>query len=188
MDILFNIGRMQQTVRRLRTWKIWVGLMTAFWLGSLWPPPGFCDQARGKVYPEKENLESFADLFFETNLSKEHVPGAVFVLVRGQDLLLKKGYGFADLERRLPADPDKSVFRAGSDAKLLTSMAVLQASDSGLVDLNMDVATYLKSIRIKRRFPQPVTLRRLLTHTSGFEDRFLSQHVRRKEDLVPFGA
>lgn len=136
---------------------------------------------------DKERLEVFADDFFKRSQAEEHIPGAVFVLVKNRDILLKKGYGFADLERKIPADPDISIFRAGSNAKLLTAMAALQVSDRGLADLNADIDTILKSIKIKRRFPQPVTLRRLLTHTSGFDDRFLTQHVRRQEDLMPFG-
>jgi len=191
MKIFFSRNDSKRSLRRPARRRLLSGLFTllaVFLECPAWPVFGFSDHIQEKNPLAKEGIEVFADQFFKDALAKEYVPGAVFVLVKGQDLILEKGYGFADLERQIPADPDESIFRAGSNAKLLTTIAVLQASDRGLVDLNADIDNYLKSIKVRRRFPQPVTLRRLLTHTSGFDDRFLSQHVRRREDLVPFGA
>ncbi len=174
----------------LKSRKTILRLMTVFLVGFRLASYGSSNleqEQRGWRGFDKERLEIFADDFFRHNLVEERIPGAVFVLVMGRDILIKKGYGFADLERKIPADPDESIFRAGSNVKLMTAMAALQASDRGLVDLNADIDKNLKSINIKRHFHQPVTLRRLLTHTGGFDDRFLTQHVRRREDLMPFG-
>ena len=69
------------------------------------------------------------------------------------------------------------LFRPGSIAKLFTAMAVMQLVEQGKLDLDKDVREYL-DFEIPRKFPEPITLRRILTHTAGFEESIKNLSVR----------
>ena len=61
------------------------------------------------------NLEALADSFMDTEMADKHVTGAALVAVRGEEVLLVKGYGTANLEADTPVTPE-TVFRAGMSA------------------------------------------------------------------------
>ena len=98
------------------------------------------------------------------------IAGAVIVLVQDGRILLQKGYGFADVGRKVPMDPVRTVVPVGSVSKLFTWTAVMQQVQRGKLDLDRDVNEYL-DFRIPRAFNEPITLRHLMTHSAGFEDR-----------------
>jgi CubicO group peptidase (beta-lactamase class C family) len=132
-------------------------------------------------------MEAFLDDFFEAKMADSHIPGAAIVVVRDGQVFLAKGYGYADLERQTPVDPARTAFRAGSVSKLFTWTAVMQAVERGLLDLDADVNRYLTDFQIPDAYPQPVTLAHLLTHTAGFEDRWIATATRDPEALEPLG-
>src|SRR3546814_18704731 len=68
--------------------------------------------------------------------------GAVVVVVKDGQVLLQKGYGYADLEKHTPVDPDDTLFRPGSISKLFTWTAVMQLVEQGKLDLDADVHPY----------------------------------------------
>ena len=72
------------------------------------------------------DLESFLDEFFDKHMEELSIPGAAIVVVKDGNILLSKGYGFADLEQRVPVDPANTIMRAGSISKLLTATAAMQ--------------------------------------------------------------
>ena len=124
-------------------------------------------------------LESFLDDFFMSNMASLKIPGVAFVIVKDNQLIASKGYGYADIANQIPVEPDKTIFRVGSVSKLLTAVAVMQATEQGYLDLNTDINQYLSTVQISDTYPEPVTLKQLLTHTAGFEDRIigiLAQH------------
>ncbi|WP_261808034.1 serine hydrolase [Paenibacillus sp. N3.4] len=53
---------------------------------------------------------------------------------------------------------------------MFTWTAVMQLVEQGKLDLDVDVNTYLKTVKIPKTYPQPVTLHHLMTHTAGFEE------------------
>ncbi len=99
-----------------------------------------------------------------------NIAGATVAIVKDGDLFFSGGYGLADVRRRVPVDPERTLFRIGSVTKLFTWTAVMQLRDAGKLDLDADVNEYL-DFSIPERFGQPITLRHLMTHTPGFEDR-----------------
>lgn len=115
-------------------------------------------------------LELFLDGLMAAHLTDHDVLGATVAVVRDGEILFSKGYGFADVERQVAVDPATTLFRIGSVTKAFTAVAVLRARDEGLVDLDRDVNDYL-DFRIPDTYDQPITLRHLLTHTPGLEDR-----------------
>ena len=66
-----------------------------------------------------------------------HVPGAVMLVVQDDNVVLEKGYGFADLSKRIPMSPRNTVLRMYSLSKLLTATAIMQLVEQG--KLNLDV-------------------------------------------------
>jgi CubicO group peptidase (beta-lactamase class C family) len=115
-------------------------------------------------------IEAFLDGLMAAHLADHGIAGAAVVVVRDGALLFAKGYGWADVERRVPVDPATTLFRIGSVTKLFTWTALMQLRDAGKLDLDTDVGEYL-DFRIPATYPEPITVRHLLTHTAGFEDR-----------------
>jgi CubicO group peptidase (beta-lactamase class C family) len=91
--------------------------------------------------------------------------------VLGGEVVLSKGYGHADRERRVTVDPARTRFDIGSVTKLFTATAAMQLVERGELDLDADVNGLLPAVRIPETFPQPVTTAHLLTHTAGFAER-----------------
>ena len=139
--------------------------------------------ASGPTSPEE--MEAFLDVFFEAKLAELHIPGAAIVVVKDGNVFLAKGYGFADLAHQTPVDPTKTAFRAGSVSKLFTWTAVMQVAERGHLDLDADVNRYLTGFQVPDTYPQPVTPAHLLTHTAGFEYRWIGSKTRDPDELEP---
>ena len=116
-----------------------------------------------------DDVEAYFDGFFPDALSRADIAGAVVVVVKDGHVLLEKGYGYSDVAMRAPIDPAKTLFRPGSISKLFTWTAVMQLVEEGKLNLDRDVNDYL-DFKIPEAFGKPITLRNLMTHTSGFEE------------------
>jgi CubicO group peptidase (beta-lactamase class C family) len=116
-----------------------------------------------------DDLEAWLDGLMPTALRTAQTPGAVVVVVKDGQVLLEKGYGFADYKKQTPVDPKSTLFRPGSVSKLFTWTAVMQLVEQGKLNLDADVNTYL-DFRIPPYQGKPVTLRDLMTHRAGFSE------------------
>jgi len=114
-------------------------------------------------------VEQFADLFFPQAMEDLNVPGAVFVLVHDGEIVCSVGYGHANVELQTPADPEHSLFRVASVAKLMTATGVLTLMDQGKVDVGDNANWHLGRIELPQYKDSPITIADLLTHTEGFE-------------------
>ncbi|MGH8159560.1 MAG: serine hydrolase domain-containing protein [Rhodanobacter sp.] len=112
---------------------------------------------------------AWLDGLFPYGLKKNNLAGAVVVVVKDGQILLAKGYGYADVAARKPVDPMTTLFRVGSISKTFTWTAVMQLVEQGKLDLDADVNKYL-DFTIPPRDGKPITLRELMTHTPGFEE------------------
>jgi CubicO group peptidase (beta-lactamase class C family) len=117
-------------------------------------------------------------------MEEYHIAGAAVAVVKDGELFFAKGYGYSDVGEGVPVDPEETMFRIGSVGKVFTWTAVMQLVEQGKLDLDADINTYL-DFRIPDTYPQPVTLKHLMTHTSGFEDRHFGSGVSDADDLVP---
>ena len=115
-------------------------------------------------------LSAFVDGVMATSMDSNHVPGAVVVVVKDGEVIFAKGYGYADLDNKTPVDPATTLFRPGSVSKLFTWTAVMQLVEAGKLDLDADVNNYL-DFEIPATYAQPITLRLIMTHMAGFEDK-----------------
>lgn len=114
-------------------------------------------------------VEAFLDGLMQAHMDDHDVAGATVSVVRDGQILLARGYGYADVEAREPVDPARTLFRIGSVTKLVTWTAVMQLVESGELDLDTDVNAYL-DFEIPATYDEPITLRHILTHTPGFEE------------------
>jgi len=135
-----------------------------------------------------EDMEAFVDGFMDAQMKAGPVAGAVVIVVKDGQVFFQKGYGYADVEKRTPVDPAQTLFRPGSVSKLFTWTSIMQLVEQGKLDLDADVNTYLKDFKVASTYPQPVTLRNIMTHTAGFEDGAVGYLFASKvEDLIPLG-
>ncbi len=107
-----------------------------------------------------------ADRYIREEVRRQRIPGLSIAVVRGGKVLLARGYGYADVEHRVPAT-DRTVYQSGSLGKMFTAALVLQLADSARLGLEDP---------IRRHLPEgpatwdAITVRHLLTHTSGIPD------------------
>ena len=111
------------------------------------------------------------------------IAGAVVTVVKDGEILLERGYGYADQANRTPVDPATTLFRTGSVSKLITWTAVMQQVEAGRIDLDADVNTYL-DFEIPPFNGQPITMRQIMTHTPGFEEAVRYMMVTDPEELL----
>ena len=118
---------------------------------------------------EKADLEAFFDGIIPLQLERSDVAGATVLVMKDGKDLLRKGYGFSDVTKKKPVDPQSTIFRLASISKLFTWISVMQLAEQGKLDIDADVNKYL-DFQIAPAFGRPVTLRNLMTHTGGFEE------------------
>lgn len=135
-----------------------------------------------------EEMEAFVDGFMYSQMKAGPVAGAAVIVVKDGQVFFQKGYGYEDADKHTPVDPAQTLFRPGSVSKLFTWTSIMQLVEQGKLDLDADVNTYLKDFKVASTFPQPVTLRNIMTHTAGFEDGGVGYLFAGKaEDLLPLG-
>ena len=122
---------------------------------------------------KEDHIECFLDGVLETQLLEKHIAGAALALVKDDEIVVTKGYGYSDYYQRIPVDPTQTMFRIGSVSKLFVWFAVMQMVEQGKIDLDADVNTYLKDFKIPEAFDGPITMRHIMSHTPGFEDKII---------------
>jgi D-alanyl-D-alanine carboxypeptidase len=106
------------------------------------------------------------DAIVRRAIAEQHVVGASVLVMRGDKVLLHKGYGFADLGLEAPTK-DETVYHIVGPMLPFTGVAVLQLVDRGKLSLDDDINLYIPEFPVQGRH---VTLRNLLNHTSGIVD------------------
>src|ERR1044071_2106470 len=131
--------------------------------------PANAENTGSAVPLTKADVDVWLDGFLPYALRTADIPGVVITVVKDGQLLTARGYGYADVEKKTPVDPDKTLFRPGSVSKLVTWTAAMQLVEQGKLDLDKDVNPYL-DFKIPEFDGKPITLRQLMTHTAGFEE------------------
>jgi CubicO group peptidase (beta-lactamase class C family) len=104
-----------------------------------------------------------------------NVPGASVLVLKDGKPFIRRSYGFASLEDKVPAKPDTN-YRLASVTKQFTAASILLLAEDGKLELDDPICKFLPSLP---EAAQPVTIRHLLTHTGGLIDY---------EDFVPDGS
>src|SRR5919205_1933343 len=151
---------------------------------ALGPAPTVPVAVRG--VHDRAELAAFLDGVMAANLRDKHVAGATVAVVKDGALFYAKGYGYSNVDRRAPVHADRSLFRIGSTSKLFTWTAVMQLVEQGKLGLDTDVNQYL-DFKIPATYPQPITMRHIMTHTPGFEEDGRDLITDDTAKLIPLG-
>lgn len=133
-------------------------------------PPVTDPSARRAHELTSADVEAFLDGLLPLQLKRDDIAGATVSVVKDGKLLLAKGYGYADVEKKKPVSAQETLFRPGSISKLFAWTAVMQLYEQGKLDLDRDINDYL-DYKIPDAFGKPITLKNILTHTPGFEEQ-----------------
>ena len=112
-------------------------------------------------------MASDIDAFVQRIMSVSGVPGLSVAVVKGDRAILTKGYGFADIERKVPVT-ENTDFYIASTTKAFTALTMTLMAEKKLVDLDAPVSRYLPDVKWGRGVnPDSITLRNLLSHSHG---------------------
>lgn len=106
------------------------------------------------------------DEYVRAFINKLNIPGLSLAVVRDGRLVKAAGYGLANLELNAPATPE-TVYEIGSITKQFTAEAILLLVEEGKLGLDDTLSKHLDGLPTAW---QLLTLRQLLTHTSGLKD------------------
>jgi len=109
--------------------------------------------------PDRQRLQRF-EKQVEQIRTLLKIPGMSAVIVRNEEVLWSKGFGFADVEKRIPATPE-TLYHVASLTKTLAATLVLQLAEQGKLDLDEPVSRYVPDVK-----GDAVRIKHLLSHTS----------------------
>lgn len=115
-------------------------------------------------------LQTELDEFILEKMKRDTVPGVSACIVKENKLVWSKGFGWANIEKKIPMTAD-TIQNIGSISKTVTATAIMQLWEKGRFKLDDDVNKYLSFEVSNPRFPDvPITFRQLLTHRSSIKD------------------
>ena len=115
------------------------------------------------------------DAAIERMMLARQVPGLAVVVVKDGKIVRERGYGLANVEHRVPVTPD-TVFQSASTGKTFTAALVLLLEKDGKLTLDDPISRYLDNTPIAWK---GITIRHLLTHTSGLGDPYTKIDLRK---------
>jgi len=106
--------------------------------------------------------------WIEAQMAYRGLPGMSVALIYDQEVLWARGFGYQDINRRIPAT-EKTLYRVASITKLFTATSVMILRDAGKLDLDDRIKDYLPWFKMDNSEieEQPISIRQLITHTSG---------------------
>ena len=119
----------------------------------------------------------------EREMKRRHVPGVAVVVVKDGKIVREKGYGLANVEHGVPVTP-QTVFQSASVGKTFTAALVLLLAEDGKLKLEDPIARHLENLP---KAWEGITIRHLLTHTSGLGDPYVKIDLRKdytEEELI----
>lgn len=121
-----------------------------------------------EAHPRVKQALTLLEIWLDAQRDYEQIPGLSVAIVHDQEVVWKRAFGFADVEKKKPARPD-TLYSICSISKLFTSIAVMQQRDAGKLRLDDPVAKHLPWFTLKRTDPDApeITIEGLLTHSAG---------------------
>ena len=123
------------------------------------------------------------DDFVRKQLAASRVPGLSLAVIKDGTVVKVAGFGFADLEARIPAQPD-TVYKIGSVSKQFIATGIMLLAQDGRLTLDDPIARYLKDAPPSW---SPITIRHALTHTAGLvreSPSFAPTRIQSDADLI----
>ena len=143
-------------------------LTRRFALAALFAPTFALTQATAPngAAPSRAVLVARIDSLAKDFVSGVPSPSVAVAVVRGRDTLMMNGFGFADIDAKRPATAT-TVYRIGSLTKQFTAAGIMRLVERGKLSLDDDLSKYVPSFPLQGHH---VTIRHLLTHTSGIHN------------------
>ena len=163
--------RMKEADRMIRARRTLVALVALGILSILAaaPPLSAADPAPPLAQnPEVAAAVEVFDAWADWTAKNRDQPAVSIGIVYDQQLVFAKGYGYADLGRKIPATP-ATAYRIASISKTFTAHALLQLRDAGKLQLDDPITKWIPELKLAKVDPQSpaITIRQLLTHTAG---------------------
>lgn len=146
------------------------------------PPPSVPNPEAPDAALTEQDVNTWLDGVLPAYLDQAQIAGAAVSVVSDGELLTARGYGYSDVEAQEPVDPEETLFRVASVTKTFTATAVMQLVEDGQLDLDTDVDEYL-DFEVDKSYDQDLTLRHLLSHTGGFEERIANAMLGEGEEV-----
>jgi D-alanyl-D-alanine carboxypeptidase len=127
---------------------------------------GFSSAGAQRSTVTRDAFRPRADSLVLTYLAESHAPGASFAVIRGNDTLAYGAYGLANVEAAR-APTTATIYEIGSNTKQFTSAAIMKLVEQGRVKLDDDLSKFVPQFPLHGK---QVSIRQLLTHTSGIHD------------------
>ncbi len=106
------------------------------------------------------------DDYVKAEMQRQHIPGLSLAVVKDGQIILAKGYGFANVEHQVPVKPE-TIFQSGSMGKQFTATAVMMLVEAGKLSLSDPITKFFSDAPDGWK---NITVRHLLTHTAGTTD------------------
>ncbi len=125
-------------------------------------------QSKLANHPDVASNIALLEAWLEAHMAYDGQPGVSIAIVYDQELVYAKGFGYADVAAEKPMESG-TIFRIASHSKLFTSIALMRLQEAGKLDLDDPIVKYLPWFNIKddHAGDRPITIRHLITHTSG---------------------
>jgi CubicO group peptidase (beta-lactamase class C family) len=114
----------------------------------------------------QNGAESKVQAYLEAEMKTQQIPGVSVAVIRNGEIVLAKGYGYANVEHQVPVKPE-TIFQSGSMGKQFTATAVMLLMEDGKLAINDNITKYFPD---SPEAWKNITIRHLLTHTSGMTD------------------
>ena len=157
---------------------LWIAILAVFAGTLLFGAPESQDSPAAQIAhveaAQSPNPQGLAPYTLPQLMERFHIPGVSIAVARDFQVQWVKTYGVADVSAGTPVTSETR-FQAASISKPVTAFAVLRAVEAGKLSLDEDVNRYLKSWKVRDNqfiHDHAVTLRALLSHTSGTGDAF----------------
>lgn len=114
----------------------------------------------------QDGISTKVDDYIRAEMKAQQIPGLSLAAIKNGEIVLARGYGFANVEHQVPVKPE-TIFQSGSMGKQFTATAVMMLVEDGKLSLDDKITRYFTDA------PQiwnKITVRHLLTHTSGMTD------------------
>lgn len=131
------------------------------------------------IVTDIDSLQTTVDSLLKEN----NIPGAGIALVHKDSVIWTGGVGYADYEEKKPITADH-LFRVGSISKTFVAMGIMQLVEEGKLSLDDEVQELAPDVEIKNPWKEtdPVRVKHLLEHTSGFDDMHFNEFYNTQHD------
>ena len=114
----------------------------------------------------QDSFTTKVDEYVRAEMQSQQIPGVALAVVKDGNVVLARGYGFANVEHEVPVKPE-TIFQSGSTGKQFTATAVMMLVEEGKLSLEDKITKYFTDAPGAWR---DITVRHMLTHTSGMTD------------------